>query len=331
MKQTYKSTAKFLIENENYLVAIHDKADGDCFGSAIALCTLLKKLDKQAKVLSSSPIPERLEFINVAGIECIIGADAFRKVYSDGCTIISTDVASDQLLSELENELAGKIKFAIDHHKTNSITCENLLLDEKSSACGELIFNIAKELEKQSGKDIIDSTVAHPIYAAISSDTGSFKYANTTSTTHKIASQLMKYPINSSEISYKLFELKTSIQIAVEKLAYEKLEFLYDGKIGFISITSDELKKIGANANDTETISQIPKSVKGVQIGVFMRQKDKNSYKFSLRANTDADMSLLCSYFGGGGHVKAAGCTIAAKSPKKAKAIFMEKAKQFII
>lgn len=331
MKHTFKSTAQFLLQNDNYLVAIHDKADGDCFGSAVALCALLKKIEKKASILSSSPIPERLEFINSTDVQCIIGVDAFKKVYNSSCTVMTTDVASDQLLANLQNDLCGKIKFAIDHHKTNSITCDNLLLKENSSACGEIIFGIAKELERQTKKKLIDSTVAHPIYAAISSDTGSFKYANTTSTTHKIASWLMKYPINCSEISYKLFELKTSVQIAVEKLAYEKLEFLYDGKIGFIAITSDELKNIGATANDTETVSQIPKAVKGVQIGVFMRQKDKGSYKFSLRSNTEADMSLLCSAFGGGGHVKAAGCTIVANSLQEAKEMFLLKAKEFII
>ncbi len=325
------NTAQFLLEHDNYLVAIHDKADGDCFGSAVATCILLSKLGKKAYVLSSSPIPERLEFINETGIPVIVGTDEFAKIYDENTsTIISTDVASNQLLGKLEQVLVGKISYAIDHHRTNSISCDKKYVDENAGACGEIIFEIVRVIEMMTGQTFLDESLAYTIYASISSDTGSFKYSNTTCKTHIIASELLRVGIPSDDIAYKLFDLKTDIQLSVERLAYDKLELLYDGKISFISFSLDELSAINATANDTETVSQITRTIKGVQIGVFMRQKDEESFKFSLRCNSDADMSKLCSAFGGGGHIKAAGCTINAKDADTAKKMFLDEAKKFL-
>ena len=123
-------------------------------------------------------------------------------------------------------------------------------------------------------------------------------------------------------------------EIKTEQLGYEKLNMYFDGKLAVTSIDIADLEKIGASEEDTDTISQQARMIAGVQIGVLMREKlypdGKNGYKFSVRANSDADVSELCAKFGGGGHKKAAGCTI-YESKEKALEMFITEAQKYML
>ncbi len=331
MKETIKSTAEFLLENDNYIVGIHSNADGDCFGSGVALCTSLKALGKKAKLLCCTKIPTRLYFINQSGIEVYEGTDGYEALKGKNYTYISVDVASDHLFSDLSEFFKQNNAFAIDHHEKNTVTAQRKFVDKKASAAGEIVFAIIKELEKKSSTALFEKAVVNAVFSAISSDTGCFKYSNTTSKTHTIASKLLKMGADSEEINYKLFDLKSQKQINVEKKAYENIEFYEDGKISFIYLSDACLKSIGADTSDTDTVSQIGRTIEGVQIAAFMREKEKGQYKVSVRSNNNADMSQLCSSFGiGGGHKKAAGCTIFSENSDLAKQLFLSKAKEYL-
>ena len=146
-----------------------------------------------------------------------------------------------------------------------------------------------------------------------------------------MASELLKCGAYSADINYRLFDLKSSVQIAVEALSYKKLEFFYDGKVSFIYLSDAELSEIGAKASDTETVCQLGRGIEGVQVAAFMRQKEEGLYKVSVRSNNDADMAALCASFGiGGGHKKAAGCSIYADNADDAKLLFIEKVKGYL-
>lgn len=329
MNETITSLARFLLENDNYVLIIHANPDGDCFGSACGLCGALTKLGKKCSILSPNEIPKRLEFLNYRKTSVFVGKDGFECVKNTGKTYITVDVASDHLLSELYEEVKEKISYAVDHHTNNSVTAKKLYLDSGASAAGEIVYSIITELEEWSGETLFDSKVASSVFGAISSDTGCFKYSNVTPETHRIAATLIEKGADSADINYHLFDLKSPKQIACEGFAYGNIELFEDGKISFIYISDDILSKIGASQSDTETISQIGRGIEGVQIAVFMRDRGENAYKISVRANNDSDMSHLCSLFGGGGHKKAAGCTIHADSADNAKEMFLEKAKEY--
>ena len=330
MNETITSLARFLLENDNFVVIIHANPDGDCFGSACGLCGALTKLGKKCSILSPNEIPKRLEFLNYCQTSVFVGKDGFECVKNTGKTYVSVDVASDHLLSELYEEVKGKISYAVDHHTNNSVTAKKLYLDSSSSAAGEIIYRIITELEEWTSQTLFDKSVASSVFGAISSDTGCFKYSNVTPDTHRIASTLIEKGADSANINYRLFDLKSPKQIACEGFAYGNIELFEDGKISFIYISDDILSKIGASQSDTETISQIGRGIEGVQIAVFMRDKGEGAFKISVRSNNDADMAELCATFGGGGHKKAAGCTIFADSVEKAKEMFLDKAKNYI-
>ena len=331
MKQTITSVARFLLENDNYVIGIHQNPDGDCFGSACGLAGTLKKLGKKACILSPSTVPKRLHFLNYGNIDVYECLEGYEKIKDKIKTFITVDTASDHLLGELADIFLNNNKFAIDHHEKNTITADNIYLESTASAAGEIVYKIICELCEWTNEELFDEKIASSIFGAISSDTGCFKYGNTSPDTHRIAAELIEKSADSRDINYRLFDLKSPVQIAVESLAYKNIEYFNEGKISFIYLSTQMLEEIGANASDTETVSQLGRGIEGVEIAAFMRDKDEGSFKVSVRCNSEADVSVLCASFGlGGGHKKAAGCTIFADSAKTAKSMFLDKAKDYL-
>ncbi len=321
---------RFFLDNDNFVIGIHANADGDCFGSACALAAALQVLGKRACVLSPGAIPERLKFINYYGVRVHEGLEGLEALKGYEATFVTVDVASDHLLGDLNETFIKENKCAIDHHQMNSVTSQSIYVDSTASAAGEIVYRLIKNIEKYSGELIFDEDIASCLYAAISSDTGCFKYSNVTTSTHMIAAHLLTLGAKAPDINYRLFDLKSKVQLDVEAMAYRNIEFYEHGKISFIYFSDDMLKTINAKKSDTETVSQLGRGIEGVQIAVFMRQQEGN-FKCSVRSNNDSDMSLLCASLGvGGGHKKAAGCTISAESADKAKEMFLEKAKEFL-
>ena len=331
MNETVTSIARFLLENDDFVIGIHANPDGDCFGSACALAGALRKIGKKCLILSPSALPKRLRFLNFCETEVLEGTDGYGKIKDERKTYITVDVASDHLLGELSDIFSKQNGFAIDHHEKNSITAKRVFVDRTASAAGEIVYRIICELEEWTNEHIWDEKIAGSVFGAISSDTGCFKYGNTSPETHRTAAFLLEKGADAREINYRLFDLKSPIQIAVESMAYDNIEYYENGKISFIYFSNEMLDSIGATASDTETVSQIGRGIEGVQIAVFMRDKAAGEFKLSVRCNNNADLSVLCASLGiGGGHKKAAGCTIFTDSAKKAKELFLEKAKDYI-
>lgn len=329
MKISFREAAEFLLTHDNYIILIHDRADGDCFGTSCALASALRIIGKTAVIASPGRIPERLGFINTSDVTVLEGKEAYESYVNDSSTIISTDVASDFLLSNLKDCVGSDISLAIDHHRLNTLTCERLLIEENASSAGEVVYELCTVLESIIGKDLFSYDVSFALYSAISSDSGCFKYSNTGVKTHKFAANLLETGIPAHEINYRLFDLKNRVQIEVERMAYSHLEFYADGKLCLIYLPKNELDEIGATNNDTETVVQICRCIEGVEVGVFMYEKEPGMYKFSVRTNGDSDMSQLCGLFGGGGHKKAAGCSLQGDADS-VKHTFLEKALEFI-
>ncbi len=307
---TLDAVSKALIDNDNFFITIHDNADADCLGSALALCKALSNMGKSAQILSPSDIPERLKFLTDKNTSIHCGYENVKQAINDSSFIMSVDVASEQLFGSIKELVVPKLSLAIDHHNINTLSTEQKYVDSKASAAGEIIFSLIGFLETISSKSLFDSFICNSLYAAISSDTGCFKYSNVTPITHVAAASLIERGAFHADINYRLFDIKTKMQIAVEKTAYELMRFFYNDALAIVYISDEKLSQIGAMHEDTECVSQLARMVKGVQIGVYMYEKSPGIFKFSVRSNNSKSMSKLCSLFGGGGHEKAAGCTI---------------------
>lgn len=303
-----------LMKIDNILILIHSHPDGDAAGSGLALLNVLLKLGKKACLSCSDELPERLCFLKKY-------ADFSKCFFS--CApktapeyIITTDVASGTLLGGNFEAYGDRIFLAIDHHNVNTLQCGKMLLDSNASSAGEILYHVIRYLENETGKKLIDADTASLIYTSICSDSGSFKYSNTSSTTFRIAADLLEEGAESEKISRLLFDVKTSEQMRAENICFNNISLFCENKIAFCYIKRDVMKKYGISDADTENAVNIARQIKGVEIALFARQKncgenEKEEYKVSARSNEYADVSQLCRAFGGGGHIKAAGCTIA--------------------
>lgn len=299
-----------LRENDNFLVLSHDHPDGDTLGSAFALMSILKKLGKKCRFMCADPVPSNFSYIS-DGV-------------SDDCIspefIIAVDVADEKLLGKLCDEFGGKIDLCIDHHMSNMHFAKLELLEDRAAAC-EIIYNLALSLGIK-----IDKYLGECIYTGISTDTGCFKYQNTTSSVLRIAAELYDVGIDYKKINKLMFETVSKNLLALELLARETLEYHFDGKCALITLTRDMYEKSGSGEDECYGITALPRQIEGVLIGAVIKEKEDGSYGISVRTGTEADASEICARLGGGGHKGAAGCRLYC-SLEEAKSRFFESAK----
>ncbi len=287
--------AAFLSGCDGCLIYTHASPDGDTLGSATALALILRAKGIRAHVFSVDGIPEKLKFLPTNDIFI----ETEPEDLSD-YTLISVDVAGPKMLGKAKNT---KFALSIDHHKVNTIDCDMLLVNPERIACGEIIFLLANEMGVEISKDM-----AIALYAAISSDSGGFRYDATTSETHRMAAKLLETGIDFAEINRFLFESKTLAQVELTKAAYRNLTLLRGGKFAIVAIPPHEVKECGASETDFDCINSIPREIAGVLASAVVRQKP-DGVKVSLRSNADIDVAEIAKAQNGGGHYHAAGFT----------------------
>lgn len=308
-----------LAKKRNVLIISHVNPDGDTIGSAFALKAIVMALGNRARCVCPQEPAKRLRFLYIEQEDC-----AYHDDVENYDLVLSIDVASPGQLGELDC-LIPHIDFMIDHHGMGEPFAVKYI-DEKASAAGEIVFSIYREL-KNRGSIITVPDVSRRIYAAIVSDTGSFKFSNTTPYTHRVAAELVS-EINgandkkgdTADVCRSLFGQRTLKELTAQMLAIQNLRFYSDGELGAVLFTQQMLADAGLTEDEIGNVVDTPRGVEGVLVGISLKQTqaDPCTYKISSRANVECDVSAVCAKFGGGGHVRAAGCTITADSPEEA-------------
>ena len=287
--------AEFLRSHDNYLILNHRRPDGDAVGCAAALCRGLRAMGKTAAVWHNPQTTERyLPYLE--GLE-------IREVPA-GVTVISVDMATENLLPLNGAEFSGKVRLSIDHHMSNEGYGEYTCMDASCAACGELLLDILKELTQ------VDKPMAEALYLAVSTDTGCFQYSNVTAETFRTAAELKALGADTYPINKVMFGTKTIARLRLESALTESAEFYADGLVAVCAITNELMDTIGATEDDADDISGFPRGIQGVQIGVMLRELKEGGAKISLRTGEDYNASDICAVLGGGGHRAAAGATV---------------------
>ena len=289
-----KQTCEFLESHDDYLILTHAMPDGDTLGSSYALCAALLKMGKRARVVCSDPIHKQYSYFT----------DKIEFPEFEEKTIISCDVADKKLLGKYE-ELADRIELAIDHHESHRAFAKNLYLDSTAAAACECIYDILFWMHIE-----LDTMIAEALYTGISTDTGCFKFSNTTPKTHITAAELMVHNVDTAEINRVMFDTKTKGRMEIEKKALGKVKLHFEGKCAIMAVTSKMKKDSGCSDGDLEGITAIPRSIEGVKIGVTLRQKAPRVWKVSMRSYPPYNVSEICAKMNGGGHKFAAGCEL---------------------
>ncbi|WIF94683.1 DHH family phosphoesterase [Caminicella sporogenes] len=289
---------------KNIIILPHILPDGDTIGSSIALFYALKKLEKRVYIILNDKLPSNLKFLNANSK--IITTEDFEKLSIKPDLIITVDSSDIDRLGDRAYllDLCSEV-LNIDHHSTNTNYGKYNLVNSKAAACGEIIYELLKKL-----KIYIDKDIATALYVALSTDTGSFKYSNTTPSTLRIAADLIEKDIDFSFINTELYQNKPINKIKLLSDVLNSLELHFDGKLAVIYVTNDMLKKNKIDISDTDGIIEYARDIEGVNIAVLLKEFSDNTIKVSLRSKYDFDVSIIAKKFGGGGHKKAAGCTI---------------------
>lgn len=293
-----------LLKIERPLLVMHKNPDADTVGSSAALADIFEMLGRRAYYLCPDEIPARLGFL----LDNLSPANDH-----SGLTPIAVDIASPSMLGSYRDSLP--VELMIDHHEIGVLFADCYKIPGASSV-GEVVFDIAVLLEKM-GKITMTRRLAEHLFAAMSSDTGAFRYSNATADTYKKASALLSLGIDHARISHLLYFSKSREQILAEQIASKNMRTVENGKIAYSYATADELSKNGLSLSDFDTGIDIVRSLIGVEIALFAKETAAGEFKVSLRS-VGADVSKIAQNFGGGGHIRAAGCTVCAPTAEEA-------------
>lgn len=308
-----RQAADLLRQADDILLLAHQYPDGDTLGSNFALCQALQGLGKRVRVLCGDPIPARYDYMNFPTT-----LEAFEPRF-----ICAVDVADPRLLGpELEAQYGHRVDLCIDHHRTHVPYATHTCVDGDCAAAAMVILRILRLLEVE-----LTPAIAACLYTGIATDTGCFKYSNTSPEAHRMAADCMELGIPTEMINRVHFDMKSRARIELERMALDKMEFYHHGRVAMMTITNEMIAHSGAEENDMEGLTPIPRQIEDVWVGVTLRQKSDGSYKISVRTGTHADAAQICALLGGGGHDRAAGCTIEG-TLEEAKAAVLKAAEQ---
>lgn len=297
---TMKEIAEALSGAESIDILTHLMMDGDAIGSAVALCLALRKEGKKANVILEDGIAEYLQFLEYGCCTDVEQAEGG----SDVCVIVDCGTAS-RFRKRKHIFDSAKLRICVDHHETTDPIADLNYIDPASAATGELIYALLGEMGAEVDKDI-----ASCIFAAVATDTGNFMYSNTTKRSHEVVSALYDTGFDAYSVSMQLYENEPYRKIALHGDVVSQAERYADGKLIMAKVSRAKLEEHGAGFEDTEGIVSILRSIRGVEAAALVKEKKPDEIKVSLRSKEYVDVAKAASNFEGGGHKRAAGCTI---------------------
>lgn len=295
--KTVEQAARWLLERDDYLILTHRRPDGDATGCAIALCLGLRSIGKTAWIWENPQFTPRYA-ARLAGLTTGEAGPA--------ATVISVDLASESLLPLNGEQFAGKSRLSLDHHPSNTGYAAESLVQPQCAGCGELIWDLLLAMGVT-----ITPAMAEAVYIAISTDSGCFRFANTTARTFRTAAAAVEHGADIAPINRELFEIKSRGRLQLEARLMSSMEFYAEGRVAIVCLPQSWVRELDVSEDDLDSISGFPRSIDGVCVGVMIRDSEPGKAKMSVRTAAGYDASAICSRLGGGGHAAAAGCAIA--------------------
>jgi len=292
MKIDLKQAADVITKCKNFVITSHVNPDGDALGSVLGLAHYLKAIGKNVTCLIDDDLPANFNIL--PGYELLSKpGQIIEKI--DLLIVLDTGIDRIGQIKELTNAPI----LNIDHHISNNSTVDYLYVDPDRAATGEIIFQLLKLM-----KAVFDKNIATCLYTAIATDCGFFRYANTTALTMRIGAELLDFDVKPNLIS-EAIEKKPLATVRGIALALNTLEIFKTGEIALLAITQDILNQ----CKSTEGFIDLARIIEGVDVAVMVKYVDENTCRISMRSKA-TNVSLIAETFGGGGHIRAAGCTI---------------------
>ncbi|MDD4343003.1 MAG: bifunctional oligoribonuclease/PAP phosphatase NrnA [Eubacteriales bacterium] len=310
-----KKIAEIIKHAEKISVISHKDPDGDAVGSQLGLALALEKEGKEVYSYNVGEVPEYLFFLPGSGTVKIYNGEDL----SDSL-VIFVDCADR---NRPGIQLPEGITINIDHHVSNDNFAMYNYIDTKSASTGEIIYKLIREMGIE-----LDKNIATCLYTAVSTDTGSFMYSNTTADTHLIAADLINNGADTDGLRENFFEGVSLKRFKLTKYAYQEVNFACDNLLAWIKIPYSFIREIGAKEEETEGVVGHIRNIKDVEVALLLKEREDGKIKGSLRSKKMIDVSKIAEIFGGGGHKRAAGFELSGTLEEAEEIIISELKKE---
>jgi len=300
----FKILKKIIIENNVFLLTTHVNPDADAIGSEIAMYRILKSLGKDVYIINHSTTPYNLEFFDTENIIRVFDEEKHKQLFDEADVLIALDFNRANRVVSMQKvftEFNG-IKICIDHHQDPEDFVNNYYIDDSYAATGHIIYDFIKQTKLVD----LNYEIAYPLYAAIMTDTGSFRFERTSPELHRIISELLETGVDPGEVYDKIYDQSKISKIKLLGRTLDTLKLIDSDRIGYMHILQSTFNELGALESDTENFVNYPLSIEKVVLSLlFIELKD--GFKVSFRSKGTIPVNEIAANFGGGGHTNAAG------------------------
>ncbi|WP_040393601.1 DHH family phosphoesterase [Effusibacillus pohliae] len=307
-----QEAADFLRRHDDFLLLTHVQPDGDALGSTLGFAHLLHMLGKRFTVAVEEPVPDRFRFLPLA--------DAVRlaaEIPRPFASVVALDCGDLKRLGSCAALVAeDACLLNIDHHKTNDQFGQINLVDADAAATSQIVYNLARFMNVA-----IDRKMATCLYTGLLTDTGGFRYSNTTVEVHHMAADLLAHGVAPYDVAERALETLTWSQVQLIREGLAGLKRDDSGQIAWIAVNREQLARAGATDQDTEGLVAYARNIQGVEVGILFREQADGTIKVSLRSKRRVDVGEIALLFGGGGHARAAGCILEGPIEQAALAV----------
>lgn len=303
--------AELLMQRDNITLLCHRRPDGDTVGSAFALYYALKTLGKEVRVLCADPLPKLYDYLYP-------GYKPGRILYEPVEYVVAVDVATAGMLGSLEERYGTMVDLCIDHHPSNSDYAAQTCLWSEAGACAEPVAAIIKAIGLP-----VSGRIAECIYTGLATDTGGFRYSNTSAGSMRLAAEIMESGVDTALLNTRIFESESKAKVLAEAAMMSALQFYADDRIAVMPVTLAVRAATGVTGEELEDVAGIPRKIEGVLLGITIKEHEDECH-ISLRSKEPVNADEIAKAFGGGGHRFAAGCTIKASVEEAAGLLVAE-------
>jgi phosphoesterase RecJ-like protein len=299
---TFAEIAQVLREHQRFAVLSHVRPDGDALGSQLAFALSLQKLGKDVRVWNEDGMLEKYSFVPHADMVTKPPATP-----EDVDVAIALDTAiQNRLGTAFAAVRSAKLWINIDHHPSNPRYGDLVHIDSDSPATGQIIFELLKDQKLP-----LTPEIAENLYVAISTDTGSFQYPNTTARTYEIAGELVRSGLDVGRVNQLLYENYPRRRIELLRELLRTMRFVGEGRVASFSLSLQTAHDLEVLPEDNEGLIDQIRAIRGVVVAVFFEELNDGKVRVSMRSKSDsADVCSICQKFGGGGHTLAAGARV---------------------
>jgi len=299
VRGSVQEVARVIREEDDFLVVSHSNPDGDAIASLLGMRLILLALGKQVRTYCPEPVPHNFAFLP--------GVAQLAREHGDGpfAATIVLDCSELERCPPLPDAASRGRLVGIDHHLTTSPLGEAHYLDPGAAAVGEMLELLADELGVE-----MDADMATCLYTSILSDTGSFRYSNTSPRAMQCAARMLERGVQPWPVAFHVYESQPAARVQLLGLVLQTLELCCRNQVAIITVNRDMLQQTGATLDMLDGFINYPRGIAGVEVAVQIRETDEQQFKFSFRSAGRVDVAGIAARFGGGGHRNASGCTL---------------------